>query len=144
MQQEPAPLTELSRSPRNARRLSPGQSVPTSSDPWVEMPIDPSSGVHPIASRNPRTQSPGRRLLVRALQSVTLVELAQRLGVSFSAVSAWARGASQPKAPCRIALERELGIPSHSWESPNADTAAEVPGEAVSHAAGCDRNTRQR
>lgn len=41
--------------------------------------------------------------------------LARRLGVSTSAVNAWARGTARPKLDYAVELERLYGIPVAAW-----------------------------
>ena len=73
-------------------------------------------------------------MLIRALQTTTLIQVAHRLGVSFSGVSAWARGASLPCPHARLALARELGIPADAWDQ----AAVEIP-QARSSSSGSRR-----
>jgi transcriptional regulator with XRE-family HTH domain len=80
-----------------------------------------------------------RRRLAPAPNTLTQAQIAERLGVSQAAVSAWVRGVSKPEGETRrAALELMCGVPASSWddddgivESVDADDSAAPPRSAT-------------
>lgn len=50
--------------------------------------------------------------------------LAEALGVTQQAVSAWLRGATRPSYETRLKIEKLLGVPVDSWTEPATDGGA--------------------
>lgn len=83
-----------------------------------------------------RPISKGARSLRRILspqQTLTQKQLAEKLGVTQQAVSAWLRGGSRPDHRRMQAIESLLGVSVADWDEP-----AEVSDDSGEHAAVTD------
>ena len=76
----------------------------------------------------------GARLLREKL--VTQERIAQALGVSKQAVSAWITGVARPTPERMVQLERDFGVPMQAWTEEDTDESGELP--AVAKSTGTD------
>jgi transcriptional regulator with XRE-family HTH domain len=71
--------------------------------------------------------SRGSRALERLVRRPTQKQIADRLGVTQQAVSAWLRGAGRPDPDRMAKLEELFGIPMRDWavEAPSSEGSGE-------------------